>query len=142
MEPPSYPVTFSVDYPDRKLNRLTTFFRAFTIIPIVIVISLFAGGAILEHRATRSLATPPAPGLGLLTLPTILMVLFRKKYPRWWFDWNLEMLRFGARIGIYASLMDDRYPSTDEQQSAWISISRIPHVEGELDRWHAAWSSG
>ena len=34
----SYPVQFSVDYPDRPLNRLTTLFRIFTVIPIAIVL--------------------------------------------------------------------------------------------------------
>ena len=87
-EPSDYPVTFSVDYPDRKLNRLTTFFRIFTVIPIAIVIALLSGGGYYSSAGSR---TPRAgAGVGLLTLPTVLMLLFRKKYPRWWFDWNLE----------------------------------------------------
>ncbi len=46
------------------------------------------------------------------------MIVFRQKYPRWWFDWNLELMRFTNRVCVYVGLMDDRYPSTDEQQSA------------------------
>jgi hypothetical protein len=131
VEPSSYPVTFSVEYPERQLNRLTTFFRIFTVIPILIVSSLVAGGSFSSSGGSEF--NYVGAGLGLVTLPVVLMVLFRKKYPRWWFDWNLEMLRFTARIGIYASLMDDRYPSTDEQQSVRLDFP-YPNVESELGR--------
>jgi hypothetical protein len=126
-----YPVTFSVDYPERELNRLTTFFRIFTVIPIAIVSSLLvhssytAGGDEVGYYA--------GAGIGLVTLPVVLMILFRKKYPRWWYDWNLELQRFGNRIGIYVALMDDRYPSTDEQQSVHLDFP-YPNVEAELSR--------
>src|SRR5437763_15163908 len=47
--PPSgghdYPLTFSVDYPDRDLDRLSTAFRIFTIIPIAILASALEGGS-------------------------------------------------------------------------------------------------
>jgi hypothetical protein len=29
------------------------------------------------------------------------MILFRQKYPRWWFDWNLELQRFTNRVAAY-----------------------------------------
>jgi hypothetical protein len=38
-----YPVQLDVEYPDRALNRLTTFFRAFTVIPIAIVLGTVSG---------------------------------------------------------------------------------------------------
>jgi hypothetical protein len=44
MEQATYPVQFSVDYPDRPLDRLTTFFRVFVAIPIAIVLGTVAGG--------------------------------------------------------------------------------------------------
>jgi hypothetical protein len=50
---------------------------------------------------------------GLLFFGPLLMILFRQKYPRWWFDWNLELQRFSNRVWIYLALMDDRYPATD-----------------------------
>ena len=132
MEPSDYPVTFSVDYPNRKLNRLTTFFRVFTAIPIGIVSLLLVGGDLLGPGST-DVSYWAGAGLGLVTLPALLMILFRQKYPRWWFDWNLEILRFGSRIGIYVSLMDDRYPSTDEQQSVHLDFP-YPDVENDLGR--------
>src|SRR5256714_1770489 len=112
--PTAYPVRYSVDYPDRDLNRLTTFFRIFTVLPIVIVL----------RTVTAS---------GVLFLAPLLTILFRKKYPRWWFDWNLELLRFQARVGVYLGLMTDTYPSTDEHQSVHLDID-YPDVERELGR--------
>jgi hypothetical protein len=125
-EPPrdSYPVTFSVDYPDRPLNRLTTAFRIFTVIPIAIVLELLPTGSNINNYGTTLVIT----GGGLVVLPTVLMILFRKKYPRWWFDWNLELLRFSNRIGVYVALMDDEYPSTDERQAVHLDFP-YPDVE-------------
>ncbi len=120
--PPAYPVTFSVDYPERKLNRLTTFFRIFTAIPIAIVIGLLPGAELAGSAQSNGFSGAIAVG-SIIFLPLVLMLLFRKKYPRWWYDWNLELLRFGNRIGVYLLLMDDEYPSTDEQQSVHLDFA-------------------
>jgi Domain of unknown function (DUF4389) len=117
----SYPVSFSVDYPERKLNRLTSAFRIFTVIPIAILISLLPGGSASSYSAYGAGATAIAGGT-LVVFPIVLMLLFRKKYPRWWFDWNLEFMRFSNRVGIYAALMDDEYPSTDEHQAVHLDF--------------------
>ncbi|HWG08225.1 MAG TPA: DUF4389 domain-containing protein [Solirubrobacteraceae bacterium] len=119
-----YPVEYSVDYPDRPLNRLTTFFRPFTVIPIAIVLALIEGGG---YAAAAGAA-------GLVVLPTLLLILFRQKYPRWWFDWNLELMRFSARVGVYLALMDDRYPSTDEHQAVHLEFP-YPDASNDLNRW-------
>ena len=126
-QPPSYPVTFSVDYPERELSRLTSAFRIFTVIPIAILIALMPGGA-TTYGATAGISAG-----SLVVLPVVLMILFRKKYPRWWFDWNLELMRFSNRIGVYASLMDDAYPSTDEMQAVHLDFP-YPDVERDLER--------
>jgi len=126
-QPPSYPVSFSVDYPQRELNRLTSAFRIFTVIPIAILIALMPGGA-----SSYGAAAGVSAG-SLVVLPVVLMILFRKKYPRWWFDWNLELMRFSNRIGVYASLMDDAYPSTDEMQAVHLDFP-YPDVERDLER--------
>jgi len=128
-EPSDYPVTFSVDYPDRDLNRLTTFFRIFTVIPILIVFIAIAHA----FGSTNSWGYQVGAGSGVLFLPALLLILFRQKYPRWWFDWNLELLRFSNRIGIYLSLMDDSYPSTDEQQALHLDFP-YPDAENQLSR--------
>jgi hypothetical protein len=120
-----YPLTFSVDYPDRDLSRLTTAFRIFTVIPIAIVIALLAPG---------SFGPGLGGGVGVLFLPVLLMILFRQKYTRWWYDWNLQLTRFSNRIGIYLTLMDDRYPSTDEQQAVHLDFPH-PDAERDLNRW-------
>jgi len=119
-QPSGYPVEFSVDYPDRPLNRLTTGLRIFTVIPIAIVIGLLPGG---ELATGTEYGYGFAIGAGsLVFLPLVLLLLFRKKYPRWWFDWNIELMRFANRVGVYFALMDDRYPSTDEQQSVHLDF--------------------
>jgi hypothetical protein len=127
----SYPVSLSVDYPDRDLNRLTTFFRIFTIIPIVIILGLLAGAT--SSYSEGGMSFQYATG-GIIVLPLVLMILFRKKYPRWWFDWNLALVKFMYRVEVYFSLLTDEYPSTDEEQSVHIEI-QYPDVERDLKRW-------
>ena len=98
-----YPVQYSVDYAEQR-NRLTTLFRIILSIPINIVYS------VLNYAA------------GFIFLPTVLMLLFRGKYPRWWFDFNLELRRFYLRTTAYTGLLVDEYPSTDEHQSVHLDI--------------------
>jgi hypothetical protein len=130
-----YPATLDVEYPDRSLNRLTTFFRAFTIIPIAIVLGTVSGATQIyaEGTGTHTKAVVVGAG-GLLVAGPLLMILFRQKYPRWWFDWNLELTRFSSRVAPYAALLDDRYPSTDEPQSLRLDL-RYPDVPNDLNRW-------
>jgi hypothetical protein len=128
-----YPVTFAVDYPDRPLNRLTSFFRIFTVIPIAILLATITGYTTNWGGVSDTTQTVVIGGVGLLFIPVLLMLLFRKKYPRWWFDWNLNLQRFITRVGVYALLMDDRYPSTDEEQSVHLNYS-YPDAETELAR--------
>jgi hypothetical protein len=129
---PAYPVTLAVDYPDRALNRLTTFFRIFTVIPIAIILALVSGSGFgLEQIQNWEWLF--AVG-GILFLAPLLMILFRQKYPRWWFDWNVALTKFSARVGAYIGLLTDVYPSTDEEQSVHIEI-RYPDVPKNLNRW-------
>ena len=124
----SYPVSFAVEYPDRDLNRVTSFFRIFMVIPIAFVLGTVGGEGWqwTYHNGARAFGAG-----GLLFLGPLLMILFRRKYPRWWFDWNLELQRFTNRVGIYLALMDDRYPSTDDHQSVHLDYSYPDH----LNRW-------
>lgn len=131
--PDAYPVSFAVEYQDRDLDRLTSFFRIFMVIPIVIIASLLAGPSLGYGDPDASSTTVIAGGAGVLFLPALLMILFRGKYPRWWFDWNLNLLRFANRIGAYFMLMDDRYPSTDEEQGVDLRLP-YPDVEADLHR--------
>ena len=116
-----YPLTFRVDYPDKPLNRLTH------LLPLPV-----------DHPHRRHRLPSSASGtisitgtdyswswasVGILFLPLLLMILFRKKYPRWWFDWNLELTRFLARVWVYAALLRDEYPSTDEEQAVHLDFA-------------------
>jgi hypothetical protein len=133
--PSSYPVQLDIDYPDRSLNRLTTGLRIFTIIPIAIVLATVSGetwdwgGGPGDRGGTVVVAAG-----GALFAGPLLMILFREKYPRWWFDWNLELTRFSSRVALYGALLDDRYPSTDEAQSLRLDVP-YPDVPNELNRW-------
>src|SRR3954453_19726443 len=127
-----YPVQFSVGYPDRELNRLTTFFRIFTAIPILIVLGALEGQGGSWAASGENWSSAAGAG-GLLFFPPLLMILFREKYPRWWFDWNLQLMRFSARVGVYLALMDDRYPSTDEEQAVPLDLD-YPDVANQLGR--------
>jgi hypothetical protein len=128
----AHPVQFSVDYPDRDLDRATTFFRIFVAIPILIVLGSVNGGT---WQWTYENGSTVAVGAGgLLFFGPLLMILFREKYPRWWFDWNQELLRFSNRVVVFLALMDDRYPSTDEHQSVRLDFP-YPDVPTQLNRW-------
>src|SRR6266566_1958342 len=127
----TYPVEYSVDYPERSLDRLTTAFRLIVAIPILIVLAVVSGGAWSASNNGGGGRTAAAGGL--LFLGPLLLILFRQKYPRWWFNWNLELLRLSNRVAVYLALMDDRYPSTDEQQAVHLEI---PYPDARLlNRW-------
>lgn len=129
-----YPVSFGVDYPERALNRLTTFFRIFTVIPIAIVLATIGGYSARWGTSTQGTTEVALGGSGLLFVPTGLMIIFRQRYPRWWFDWNQQLLRFVNRFGVYLALMDDRYPSTVDEQSVHLDFP-YPDARTELNRW-------
>jgi len=133
MQQSTYPVQFAVDYPDRSLNRLTSAFRIFVAIPIMILLGS-VNGATFSAYSQRG-ATYVAWGAGgLLFVGPLLMILFRRKYPRWWFDWNLELQRFINRVIVYILLMDDRYPATDQQQAVHLEYP-LPATNGGLNRF-------
>jgi hypothetical protein len=118
---PPYPANLSIDYPDRELDRLTSFFRIIVAIPIAIVSSLISGGE--NYR-----------GNGILALATLVMILFRQKYPRWWYDWNIALVKFNTRVAAYLALLRDEYPSTDEEQAVHVDVP-YPDVKKDLNRW-------
>ena len=128
----SYPLSFSVDYPE-KLNRLTTFFRLFVAIPIIIIAGLIASGFVSSGSDGGQSGWGSQAGAGIVFLPLILMILFRQKYPRWWFDWNLALTRFSIRVGVYLALLRDEYPSTDEEQAVHLEID-YPDAQKDLMR--------
>ncbi len=138
-----YAARLEVDYPE-KSDRLTTFFRIFWLIPIAIILSLVSGAGktitntVFLNGAGEIIRTTQETAGGLvigLVSATALMILFRQIYPRWWFDFSRELTRFEARVGAYAALLTDRYPSTIEEQSVHLEID-YPNVETDLNRWY------
>ena len=142
VEPPRagwYSAALEIDYPDRELNRLTSFFRPVLFIPIGILLALLSGPTTLGEPARPPEGTDPVLMLtvgagGILTLPTALMLVFRQKYPRWWFDWNLELTGFTTRCLAYLALLRDEYPSTDEEQAVHLDLW-YPDAATDLNRW-------
>ena len=124
----THPVRFSVDYPDRPLNRATTAFRLVAAVPVLALLAAVSGT--LWQWSSESGAVAAGAG-GILFLGPLLMLLFRGRYPRWWFDFNLELERFTNRVVAYLALLDDRYPSTTDHQSVHLDY---PEPEG-LSRW-------
>jgi hypothetical protein len=135
----TYPARLEIDYPER-LDRVTTFFRLIWAIPIVIILSLLTATAsetvtvVTETGETVSKVTQTGAGImGGLFVATMLMIVFRQRYPRWWFDFALELTRFETRVGAFLALLTDRYPSTVEEQTVHLDID-YPDVEGDLSR--------
>jgi hypothetical protein len=133
--PTAYPARLDVDYSDEH-NRMTTLFRLFTVIPIAIVYGALTAGATrtVTHQSGETVTTTSAGIASGLFLATLLMILFRRRYPRWWFDFARELARFGARVGAYFTLLRDEYPSTVEQQAVHLEID-YPDAEHDLNRW-------
>ena len=134
-QPETYPARLDIDYPE-KLDRLTTFFRLILIVPIVIILSLLtATGNETVISATGKVSTRSVGGISSgLSIATAFMILFRQRYPRWWFDFARELERFGARVVAYLVFLTDRYPSTVDEQSVHLEID-YPDVEQDLNRW-------
>jgi hypothetical protein len=133
--PAPYAARLNIDYPER-LDRLTTFFRLIWIIPIFIILGLLTATG-NETAATETSKQAASTGGGIsggLWLATLLMIVFRMRYPRWWFEFARELTRFGARVGAYLALLTDRYPSTVEEQSVHLEIE-YPDVGRDLNRW-------
>ncbi len=134
-----YPARLEIDYPEAGLNRVTTAFRLVLAIPILLLVALLASSA------TDWSLEDVDPGLefwgvllsmgGIIFLPVLLVILFRRKYPRWWFDWNLELTRFVMRVNAYLLLLRDEYPSTDEPQGVHLSLDYPAAAARDLNRW-------
>ena len=126
----NYPVQFDVDFPSRPLDRISTAFRLLVAVPILIVLSMLSGATFGDDEHARQTVVI---GGAAVFVPLVLMLVFRQKYPRWWFDWNLNLLRFPNRVTAYLALLDDRYPSTDEEQAVHLDFA-YPDTH-QLNRW-------
>jgi len=127
-----YPVTLDIDYSE-KSDRLTAAFRIILIIPIFIILALISGTNSTDEESVRAARWGFEVG-GAIIIPTMLMILFRQKYPKWWYNWNVELTKFATRIGAYFFLLRDEYPSTDEEQAVHINIP-YPNVKEDLVNW-------
>ncbi len=130
MEINSYPINLKIDYSEHS-DRLKTFFRIILVIPIFIILGMLSNSEVYDHDSTEKMIFSIG---GVVFVPTLLMILFRQKYPKWWFDWNLALTKFSIRVFSYILLLRDEYPSTDEDQAVHIDIP-YPDVKKELVNW-------
>jgi hypothetical protein len=129
MNQAQYPVALSIEYPDRVLDRPSTVLRIFYLVPTLIVLSALSYIGVQGSHHLSLLGEA-----GLLALAPALMIVFRQKYPRWWFDWNVQMMAFTNRIYAYFALMSDKYPSTDDAQYVNLTVD-YPDVARDLNRF-------
>ena len=127
-----YPVQLSIDYQESS-NRLSVLLRIILVIPIMLVLAAVSGTILTGDRDLDQTLAPFFVG-GWLFFGPLLMILFRKKYPKWWFDWNLALARFETRVAAFLLLLRDEYPSTDEEQAVHLNIE-YPNAETDLNRF-------
>jgi hypothetical protein len=134
-----YPARLSIEA-QTSLSRASTIFRIILIIPIAIVLHLLVssgeGAIVVVNEAGDVASTSTSYGfgiLGTLFFLTLLMILFRKVYPRWWFDFALNLHRFITRVTAYFLLLTDRYPSTEDHQNVHLDLD-YPDARTQLNR--------
>jgi hypothetical protein len=127
--PTDYPAALEIDYPDSPRDWFTTLLRPLLVVPIAIILALVSGPGVHSRTETWSAAAG-----GILFFATALMLVFRQKYPGWWFDWNVALTAFGLRVMAYLALLRDEYPSTDEEQAVHLDIV-YPDAKVDLNRW-------
>jgi hypothetical protein len=110
-----YPINLKIEYPETS-NKATALIRLVLIIPIILILALISSSS------------------EALSLAVVLLILFREKYPKWWFDWIVGINKFAYRIVAYGLLMRDEYPSTDDDQAVQVDIP-YPDVKKDLNRW-------
>ena len=139
MDSQTYPAQLQIDAQER-LGRASTIFRIILIIPIALLLNFLVSGGesttVVVNRSgdVVSQATSWGTGIvGTLFFVTLLMILFRKRYPRWWFDFNLALHRFITRVAAYLFLLTDKYPSTEDEQNVHLDL-KYPDAQTELMR--------
>jgi len=135
----AYPATLQIDYQE-KLSRVTTLFRIILVIPIAIILNILTSGGesvvTWNEGAEETVTNTTSSGAGIvgaLFLVTVLLLLFRKRYPKWWFDFGLALSRFFTRISAYVLLITDKYPSTEDDQNVHLDVP-YPNAQTDLNR--------
>lgn len=116
--PGPYPMQYDVAYAAR-LSRWKTFFRGLLILPALVFL------AIVGNMASSML------------LAGWIAVFFRRSYPRWLFVAAAGYLALVARVSAYATLLTDRYPSFDANDSP-VTLEYEYPPPGSLSRWRVA----
>jgi hypothetical protein len=136
---PVYPARLTIDA-QASLSRASTIFRIILIIPIAVLLQFLVSSGesavVVVGGAGDAVSSTTSVGfgiLGTLFILTVVMILFRKVYPRWWFDFALNLHRFITRVTAYFLLLTDRYPSTEDEQNVHLDLD-YPDVKTQLNR--------
>ena len=109
-------------------NRKTVLFRGILVVPAFVFLTSFSA-------ATWSEGSDSGIGAaGIVFLPTLLALLFRKKYPSFVLTFNHAVLELGTRVFAYLFLLNDDYPSIERNPNVAVIF---PDIEGgaKLNRW-------
>ena len=103
-------------------DRVTVLFRGILVFPMFIYL-----GSLMQawHWGISSV---------VFTVPVILTLVFRGKYPSYILTFNHAMLELSTRITAYVLFLTDDYPSIERNENVAVLF---PDVEGgkKLSRW-------
>lgn len=112
--PAGYPLRFDVEYPEKvsRLLNLPLIVKPILLVPHFVLLYILAGATYIPYAA-------------------FFTILFRRKYPRWWFDFLVAFLRYQERVFIYLLWLRDEYPALEEDQAVHLEVEYPDH----LNRW-------
>lgn len=122
----AYPVRFDIDYPEEPRNRLTSAFRLILAIPILAVLAAIGAAGSSSGEATSFMCI----AAGVMFLPSLMLIVARQKYPRWWFDFSVAYLGFHNRVVAYLMLLRDEYPCRPSPRRA-TAVEEAPRVRAQ-----------
>ena len=120
----SYPARLTIDRPE-TLDRVTTLLRFIWIIPIGVILALVSGDrstAVTISETGERVRNGGTSIVFSIATATALMLIFRQRYPRWWFDFQLALAKFSYRVAAYGLLLRDEYPSTEDEQAVHLEL--------------------
>ena len=112
----SQQITTYVQLQVSNRDRITVFFRAILIIPIVILANYFNG-----YNSSHSYIG------GFLFIPVVLTLLFRGAYPSYVLAFNKALVALSVRIAAYFLVLTDDYPSIEANEKVGVEF---PDIQG------------
>jgi hypothetical protein len=142
--PIPYPVRLDVDYSETQ-SRWKALFRIFLAIPVLLFLALLSGGGGGAGEATRRGGEIAAGGTSGVIVAIWVTIIVRQRIPRWLFDFQAWVNRWGLRAIGYTALLTDEYPAFEADYPiryeidypdrlsrwkvlVWKAITSVPHL--------------